>query len=225
MGKVQDMNISKVFGGNREGARPISSNRHKKLRYIHQDLETRLGQGTADQIMKASDAKYLELQKQYSGLPPAVKQHTDLIFMNAALYLRICDHIPKEDACQIMEDATVKYALPIGKLLDKATRLPGIPRLFMKVFRKMLLASFNEDAGFALTYHEMTSEAISVDITACPYQKYFTAAGCPELCKIACLSDDACYGHMERVEFKRTQTLGRGGECCDFRLRVKKEAK
>ena len=91
----------------------------------------------------------------------------------------------------------------------------------MKVFRKMLLTSFNEDAGFALTYHEMTNEAISVDITACPYQKYFTAAGCPELCKGACLSDDACYGHMKRVEFKRTNTLGRGGECCDFRFRVK----
>ena len=107
------MNISKVFGGNREEAHPISSNRHKKLRYIRQDLETRLGKGTADQIMKASDTKYLELQQQYSGLAPAVKQHTDLIFMNAALYLCICDHIPKEDAYQIMEDATVKYALPI----------------------------------------------------------------------------------------------------------------
>ena len=219
--KVQEMNISKVFGGNREEAHPISSNRHKKLRYIHQDLETRLGQGTADQIMKASDTKYLELQKQYSDLPPAVKQHTDLIFMNAALYQCICDYIPKEDAYRIMKDATVKYALPIGKLLDKATRLPGMSRLFMRVFRKMLLTSFNEDAGFALTCHEMTSEAISIDITACPYQKYFTAAGCPELCKIACLSDDACYGHMKHVEFKRAKTLGRGGECCDFRLRVK----
>jgi len=215
------MNISKVFGGNREDNHPISSNRHKKLRYIHQNLETRLGKSIADQIMEASDSKCLDLQKQYSNLPPAVKQHTDLIFMNASLYLCICDFIPKEDAYQIIEDATVKYAMPIGKFLDKATRLPGMPRLFMKVFRKMLLTSFDENAGFGLTYHEMTNEAISVDITACPYQKYFTAAGCPELCKISCLSDDACYGHMKRVEFKRTKTLGRGGECCDFRFRVK----
>ena len=212
------MNISKVFGGNREKAHPISSNRHKKLFYIRQDLETRLGKDAADQIMQAADTKYLKLQKQYSDLPPAVRQHTDLIFMNAALYLCICDHLAKEDAYQIMEDATVKYTLPIGKLLDKITRLPGMSRLFMTVFRKMLLTSFNEDAGFDSTYHEMTNEAISVDITACPYQKYFTASGCPELCKIACLSDDVCYGHMKRVEFKRTNTLGRGGECCDFRL-------
>ena len=28
------MNISKLFGGNREEARPISSNRHKKIDYF-----------------------------------------------------------------------------------------------------------------------------------------------------------------------------------------------
>lgn len=215
------MNISKLFGGNRVEAHPISSNRHKKLRYIRQDLERRLGKETADQIMKASDVKYLDLQHEYRHLPAKVKQHTDLIFINAAVYLCICDHLPKEDAYQIMEDATLKYALPIGKLLDKATRLPGMAKLFMKVFQKMLVSSFNESAGFASTYHEKTSMALSVDITACPYLKYFTAAGCPELCKISCISDDVCYGHMKRVEFKRTQTLGRGGECCDFRLHVK----
>lgn len=215
------MNISKLFGGNRVEAHPVSSNRHKKLRYIRQDLERRLGKETADQIMKASDVKYLELQHEYRHLPAEVKQHTDLIFINAAVYLCICDHLPKEDAYQIMEDATLKYALPIGQLLDKATRLPGMAKLFMKVFQKMLVSSFNESAGFASTYHEKTSMALSVDITACPYLKYFTAAGCPELCKISCTSDDACYGHMKRVEFKRTQTLGRGGECCDFRLQVK----
>ena len=215
------MNISKLFGGNREKVRPISSNRHKKIRYIYRDLEARLGKDTTDQIMKASDGNYLNLEQQYSNLPPAVKQHTDLIFMNAALYLCICEYLPKEDAYQIMEGATVKYALPIGKLLDKATRLPGMPRLFIKVFQKILLTSFNEAAGFTSIYHDMTNTAISVDITACPYQKYFTAAGCPELCKGACISDDVCYGHLKLVEFKRTQTLGRGGDFCDFRFHVK----
>lgn len=215
------MNISKLFGGNREKARPISSNCHKKIRYIYRDLEARLGKNVTDQIMKASDRKYLNLQQQYSNLSPAVKQHTDLIFMNAALYLCICEYLPKEDAYQIMEDATVEYALPIGKFLDKATRLPGMPRLFIKVFQKMLLTSFNEAAGFASVYHDMTNTAISVDITACPYQKYFTTAGCPELCKCSCISDDACYGHMKRIEFRRTQTLGRGGDLCDFRFHVK----
>lgn len=215
------MNISKLFGGNRIEAHPVSSNGHKKLRYIRQDLERRLGKETADQIMKASDVKCLDLQREYRHLPAEEKQHTDLIFINAAVYLCICDHLPKEDAYQIMEDATLKYALSIGKLLDEVTRLPGMAKLFMKVFQKMLVSSFNESAGFASTCYEKTNMAISFDITACPYLKYFTAAGCPELCKIACISDDACYGHMKRVEFKRTQTLGRGGKCCDFRLHVK----
>ncbi|MBQ9329088.1 MAG: L-2-amino-thiazoline-4-carboxylic acid hydrolase [Solobacterium sp.] len=215
------MDISKLFGGNRNANHPISSNHHKKIRYIHQDLELRLGKDKADQILNDSDVKYLDLQKQHIDLPPAVKQHTDLIFMNAAMYLCICDHLPKEAAYQIMEDATVKYAKPIGHLLDNVTRLPGMPRLFMKVFRKMLKTSFNDDAGFVSRYYETTDKAISVDIMACPYHKYFTEAGCPELCKVSCESDDVCYGNMKHVEFQRSQTIGRGGECCDFRLRVK----
>lgn len=215
------MNISKLFGGNRDEAHPISSNRHKKLRYIRQALEMRLGKEKSDRIMESSDVKYLDLRQDYAHLPDEVKQHTDLIFINAAVYLSICEYLPKEEAYQIMEDATMKYALPIGKLLDKVTRLPGMPKLFMKVMQKMMGTSYNESAGFSLVYHEKTSTALSVDITACPYLKYFTAAGCPELCKGACISDEACYGHMKHVEFRRTQTLGRGGECCDFRFRVK----
>ena len=41
------MNISKLFGGNRVEAHPISSNRHKKLRYVRQELERHLGKETA----------------------------------------------------------------------------------------------------------------------------------------------------------------------------------
>jgi len=120
-----------------------------------------------------------------------------------------------------MEDATMKYALPIGRLLDKITRIPGMPKLFMKIFRKMMDTSYNESAGFSLTYYERSDTALSVDITACAYLKYFTEAGCPELCKGACISDEACYGHMKNIGFKRTQTLSRGGNCCDFRFHVR----
>ena len=57
------MQISKIFGGNRDEARPISSNRHKKIRYIYQDLEARLGKDTADRILQTSDRKYLNFHR------------------------------------------------------------------------------------------------------------------------------------------------------------------
>ncbi len=55
------MNILKLFGGNCEEDHPISSNRHKKIRYIYRDLETRLGKETADQIKITGERATLRL--------------------------------------------------------------------------------------------------------------------------------------------------------------------
>ena len=55
-----------------------------------------------------------------------------------------------------------------------------------------------------------------MDITACPYNRYFTELGVPELTKIFCINDECAYGDIPGLEFIRTQTLGKGGEKCDF---------
>ena len=58
-----------------------------------------------------------------------------------------------------------------------------------------------------------------MDILECPYNKYFTELGCPELTKIFCRNDELAYGNLPGLNFIRTTTLGRGGERCDFCLR------
>ena len=61
-----------------------------------------------------------------------------------------------------------------------------------------------------------------MDITQCPYNRYFAELGCPELTKIFCGNDDRVYGDLPGLEFIRTGTLGRGADKCDFYLRLKK---
>ena len=58
-----------------------------------------------------------------------------------------------------------------------------------------------------------------MDITACPYCRYFSELGCPELTKIYCENDDRTYGNLPGVKFDRTGTLGKGAERCDFHIR------
>ncbi len=58
-----------------------------------------------------------------------------------------------------------------------------------------------------------------MDITACPYCRYFRELGCPELTEIYCENDDRVYGNLPGLKFERTGTLGKGAERCDFRIR------
>ena len=48
-----------------------------------------------------------------------------------------------------------------------------------------------------------SEETQLADIVACPYVKYFTALGCPELTKIFCANDDRCYGNLPGLEFRK----------------------
>lgn len=56
----------------------------------------------------------------------------------------------------------------------------------------------------------------TVDITDCLWHNACVEAGCPELCKYFCKVDDITYGGLNKIGFTRTQTLGMGGEKCDF---------
>lgn len=40
--------------------------------------------------------------------------------------------------------------------------------------------------------------------------------GCEELCPLFCDVDDITYGGLKKIGFKRTKTLGYGGDRCDF---------
>ena len=55
-----------------------------------------------------------------------------------------------------------------------------------------------------------------MDILKCPYCKYCLELGCPELTPLFCENDDYVYGNVSGLRFTRTQTLGKGGDRCDF---------
>ena len=45
--------------------------------------------------------------------------------------------------------------------------------------------------------------------------------GCPEIVAGFCRADDEAYGHMHpKLKWGRTKTLGQGGDCCDFCLKM-----
>mgnify|MGYP002674773735 FL=1 len=62
----------------------------------------------------------------------------------------------------------------------------------------------------------------AIDMIKCPYHDACVHYGCPELCPCFCDSDDITYNDLHPdLLWRRTKTLGRGNDCCDFCLKLR----
>lgn len=192
-------------------------------RNIKKDLIKRYGQETVRQIWEKAGANWEELCARYAHLPVKMKQHTDgQMFRMAAVYMALKEAYP-EEALKIMGTGVEKEGKRVAKLLSCALNIPGVDYVFLRVFSKMLDSSFNEDAGFQSTKHCISKDEVYFDINRCPYCKYLTEIGCPEIIHFSCEIDEWIYGNLPGLEFRRGGTLGTGADKCDFCLKRAKQ--
>ena len=156
---------------------------------------------------------------QHPSLPGGVRMHTGKIFPAAAVYLAAKDAVGKERAYHIIEDAAVRGCGGIADRLRKMMKMPGMPNLFVAAWDPMTRKVFGAGNGFQNRFYPKKKGEYRMDIVSCPYHRYFTELGCPELTRIFCENDERIYGNLPGVEFKRTGTLGKGADCCDFYVR------
>jgi len=72
--------------------------------------------------------------------------------------------------------------------------------------------------GWQLDFPHLGPDVVALDSHHCFYLDVLTEYGLPELTSHFCRLDDELYeGVTPYIRFERTQTLGRGGEFCDFR--------
>ena len=191
------------------------------FRNMKKDLEARYGKTETDRIWEKAGKNLEDLCQQYAHLPEKIKAHTDgNMFRNAALYMALKEAHP-EDALDIMDQGVRKEGARVAGMLSVILRLPGMKRLMLSVFAQMLDSFFGEDAGFKSTKHCISKDKVHFDINQCPYCKYLTEIGCPELIRFSCDVDEYIYGNLPGLEFTRTGTLGTGAACCDFCLKRK----
>ena len=91
--------------------------------------------------------------------------------------------------------------------------------LFVKAWDVLTRKLFGENSGFQNVFYPKKKGEYRMDVVSCPYNRYFTELGCPELTKISCGADDHVYGDLPGLKFERTTTIGRGGKRCDFCIR------
>lgn len=144
------------------------------------------------------------------------------ILPGIAVYEMLKTVMTPEEAFRTVHGYVEAYALSARKMLVGLIRLPGLYRLVPGVSVRMMHKIFNGAAGFSTKEYQTVGGVMRIDMVKCPYHETCVRYGCPELCACFCDSDDIAYNNMHpKLLWHRTKTLGRGGDCCDFGLKVK----
>ena len=177
-----------------------------------------IGKDGAARVLDDAVKRLTGFNKRCKDLPKAMEMHKNAILPTAALYLALKEELP-DRAMDVFERAGAEAAEKAAKSLRKLIAIiPGGRSLFIKLFASIGQKKFGEAAGFENTLITSTGRVCRFDITRCPYMGLYTELGCPEVCHVACNADVQVYGTLKGIRFTRTQTLGTGGERCDFLL-------
>ncbi len=191
--------------------------KNKKMNIIKNAAADILGGDETEIIWDNARERLKDILSRYKNIPPKEQLHTDLIFPHIAVYKSLLEK-HGDMAMEIMEKGEADFARKCAKMFQNMVKLPFGRELFLKGFATGCKSGFGTQAGFGNVVHQTNSHRFQMDVTACPYVKYCNAEGCGELTHIFCDNDVYAYGYLDGIKFERTQTLGTGGEKCDFLL-------
>lgn len=189
-----------------------------KFRFIHKELVKLYGEEAAGRIAARAQKHYADCVLLCQDAPKGERMHLDnTILPTVSIYKALLETDP-ENALSSAHTVMMNMCALGGAFLRGMLRIPGMASVFMRLLPKMAVNMFGPSCGFQFENYGAGSHGLKMDMTACPYCRYAKLLGCPELMPVFCDSDFATYGGLPGIQFQRTQTLGTGGECCDFRF-------
>lgn len=192
--------------------------RNRKFSFIRKELVKLYGEDTTKQVTARAEKHYGDCEMLCRDASEGERQHLDgTILPTVAIYKALLETDP-ENALNSAHTVMMNLCEMGGVVAGKLMKLPGMKSAFMWLLPKMALTMFGESCGFQFQNYEVSKRMLKMDMTACPYCRYAEIFGCPELMNVFCDSDFATYGNLPGIKFERTQTLGTGGSCCDFKF-------
>ena len=177
-------------------------------------------QTECDKVWRDAHKRLYKMYIGHQGLPKGVAMHTDsFIFPAAAIYLAMKEINP-DTAMDVMKKVMAEKSGKTGDIIAKFCRLPGFKKFFLGMWDSMSHKMFGEASGFKNVFYPKEKGCFRMDITQCPYNKYLTEQGCPELNILFCENDVHSYGNLPGLKFTRTRTIGAGDDLCDFKMEL-----
>jgi len=191
---------------------------------IEKFAKERYGEQKATDALVFARNRYNDLLLENKDEPKALKMHTkDRIYPAIAMFDGLIHvGIERTDAAEFLNWYYKWRAEQMAKFVKGFAGLPGMYKKFPGIFTSMTKKMFGEAAGFKANFYDIPKTELKFDMIKCPYYEISVKYGCPEIVPGFCDSDDVCYGNMHpKLVWGRTKTIGKGGDCCDFRMTVK----
>lgn len=142
-----------------------------------------------------------------------MKTLVQTILPRIALYKTLLkDDLSEDNVYNYMQKYMIdKVAVKKHSSTAKMELVPGFYSIYSKIFLKIMRTT---DLQVSVQKHG--KGYFDVTIKKCLWHTACVENGCAELCRLFCDVDDVTYGGLKKIGFTRTQTLGYGGNCCDF---------
>lgn len=178
--------------------------------FLFSELDTEVAQKIFDEQNNILDKNFLNA---FNKTKNQLKTLKNTILPRIALYKALNNYsFSMEDSNNHMKNYMLNYiAKSKHNSMVKMEKVPGFYSLYSKMFLKIMRKT---DLQQSKQKHD--AKSFDVTITKCLWHQACVENECPELCRLFCDVDNITYGELNKIGFTRTQTLGYGGDCCDF---------
>lgn len=178
--------------------------------FLFSELDTEVAQKIFDEQNNILDKIILNA---FNKTKNQLKTLKNTILPRIALYKALNNYgFSMEDSNNHMKNYMLNYiAKSKHNSMVKMEKVPGFYSLYSKMFLKIMRKT---DLQKSKQKHD--AKSFDVTITKCLWHQACVENECPELCRLFCDVDNITYGELNKIGFTRTQTLGYGGDCCDF---------
>lgn len=185
--------------------------------FLFSELDTEVAQKIFDEQNNILDKIFLNA---FNKTKNQLKTLKNTILPRIALYKALNNYgFSMEDSNNHMKNYMLNYiAKSKHNSMVKMEKVPGFYSLYSKIFLKIM-----RKTDLQQSKQKHNAKSFDVTITKCLWHQACVENECPELCRLFCDVDNITYGELNKIGFTRTQTLGYGGDCCDFHFFKNKE--
>jgi len=206
--------------------------RHATLRLP--DQSAWMGALERDRTPVEAAAFLARVQSRYADLlteaPPepnrALRNHRDKNILPAVAVIQVLamDGVEKEKALDLLDHLLETGLETTKRLYTFWGRFPFFFDMLRILIKPMMQMQYPSERWHT-AYPDLGPDVVALDCHGCYYLDTLSVYDLADLTPHFCRLDDYLYeGVTPFVRFERTQTIGRGGELCDFRYyRVKPE--
>ena len=185
----------------------------KQQKQIQAFLIEKCGAEKGDSLFNRQKKALRALLKATENKPKAQRKTLmQTILPRIALYQALLKSFSEDTAYKFLHSYMLDIvAAEKHASMRKMERIPGFYALYSRIFLRIMRSTDLQEST-----QKRGRDFFDVTITKCLWHTACVENGCEKLCRLFCDVDDVTYGGLRKIGFTRTQTLGYGGNCCDF---------